>query len=74
MAGEPGEVVEPPVSEQATDEAEGAGDSAARQAVRTSAKLGLRICGMSLSSLLVNQIAMEGETNRIVAAYQHRAA
>ena len=45
-------------------------DTAAQRAVKTSAALGLRICGISLSELLVQQIAQETEVHRVVSAYQ----
>ena len=73
MAAEPSEtdVVEAPILEQAAQlPGDDYGDSSAWKAVHMAAKLGLRICGTSLSSLLVNQIAMEFETARVVSAYQ----
>ena len=48
---------------------DGLEDSAALRAVRTSAALGLRICHVALSDLLIDQIAMEAEMSRVVSAY-----
>ena len=45
-------------------------ESAAQLAVSIAAALGLRVCGMDLSELLLEQIAQEAETNRVVSAYQ----
>lgn len=58
-----------PTAKPLEGDEDGLEDSAALRAVRTSAALGLRICHVALSDLLIDQIAMEAEMSRVVSAY-----